>query len=341
MIFVTGATGLVGSHLILSLLLKGQPVRALKRKGSDIERVKKIFNWYTHQAEELFNRIEWVEGDILDYFSIEKALQEVEIIYHCAALISFDNRQKKNIIRNNVEGTANMVNAALNSGVKRFCHLSSISALGSKMNGKTVTEDSSWVSTGKNSVYAVSKFHSETEVWRGVEEGLEAVVVHPSVIIGPGNWKSGSGRFFDMVYSGLPFYTPGITGYVDVRDVVDAMILLTDKINFDKAKNRKFLLSAENLEYRKFLEMIADALHKSGPKFRAGYILLHLAKLTSLVVTAFSGKEVYLSNETISSALRKNYFDGSRISTLFGFRYRPVKEAIRHTSACYLGEATS
>jgi nucleoside-diphosphate-sugar epimerase len=228
------------------------------------------------------------------------------------------------------------VNAALKKGVKRFCHLSSIAALGQKKDGKTVTEESSWAPGGRHSVYAESKFRSEAEVWRGVEEGLEAVVIHPSVIIGPGNWKNGSGLFFDRVFHGISFYTPGITGYVDVRDVTDAMILLTEGENFALARNRKFLLNSENIEFQQFLNMIAVSLHKPGPKYRAGYYMLHFAGVVLQLLALFSGKEAILNKDIISAALRKNFYDGYRICHQFGFRYRPVSEAISHTSHCFL-----
>jgi len=336
MIFVTGATGLVGSHLLLSLLLKGYPVRALKRKSADVNRVKKVFEWYIPNADELFSGIEWVEGDVLDYFSLADALDDVEIIYHCAAAVSFDRRKWKQIMQNNVEGTANLVNAALNRGVKRFCHLSSIAALGGKADGMTVTEESSWDPSGKHSVYAESKFRSEAEVWRGVEEGLKAVVVHPSVIIGPGYWKSGSGLFFEKVYRGLSFYTPGVTGYVDVRDVVDALLLLTGEKNFELAGNRKFLLNAENLEFRSFLGMIASSFHKPEPRIRAGSSLMQLVRVMLWFISFIPGRNIHLNSDMIASALRKSYYDGTGMTTLFGFRYRPVSEAVGHTAECYL-----
>lgn len=341
MIFVTGATGLVGSHLVLSLLQKGLPVRALKRKTSNLDRVRKVFQWYTTEAGELFDRIEWVDGDLMDYFSLEDALRDVDMIYHCAAEVSFNRRKWKRIMQNNVEGTANLVNAALHNGVKRICHVSSIAALGNKKDGQVVTESSQWAPDGKQSVYAESKFRSEAEIWRGGEEGMDAVVVHPSVIIGPGSWTSGSGQFFDRIYKGLAFYTPGVTGYVDVRDVTDAMILLTEEQNFAQACNRKFLLNAENLEFREFMGMIAGSLKVPAPKYKAGYFLMHLARVFLGFISLISGREAYLNKDMIASALRRSYFDGSRISNLFGFRYRTITGAVQYTAECYLKDRKS
>jgi len=259
MILVTGGTGLVGSHLLLTLVRRGLHVKALKRKNSDIEVVRKFFLWNSSPEDDLFRRIEWIEGDILDYYSLEAILKNADIIYHCAAVVSFDRRQRSGIIHNNVEGTANLINAALTCGVKRFCHVSSIAALGKNRDGSAVTEDTGWIPSIKNSGYSESKFYSEAEVWRGIEEGLDAVIVNPSVIIGPGNWNTGGCRFFPMIYKGLRFYASGESGYVDVRDVAEAIVMLTNKENFNKAKNQRYLLSAENMGYIEFLHMIANA----------------------------------------------------------------------------------
>jgi dihydroflavonol-4-reductase len=338
MILVTGGTGLVGSHLLLSLVRKGHYVKALKRKTSDIEGVRKVFRWYSSQEEDLLRNIEWIEGDILDYYTLEAALKNVDIIYHCAAEVTFDKRQRLRVIQNNVEGTANLVNAALTCGIKRFCHISSIAALGKNREGSQITEESSWIPSSKNSGYAESKFYSEAEVWRGVEEGLEAVIVNPSIIIGPGNWDNGSCHFFPLIYKGLRFYTSGVNGYVDVRDVADAIMILTNKENFSKAKNQKYLLNSENLGYREFLNMIADELHKPGPGIRATSFMLHFAGNVSALWSFFTGGKAIFSKEIVSSALKKNRYDGSKITKLFGFSYRSAEQAIRHTAKCFLSD---
>ena len=226
MIFVTGGTGLVGAHLLYELTLAGHNVKALKRKTSNLQQVVKTFSYYTQNPDELFARIEWVDGDILDYFAIENLLKGVTEIYHCAAIVSFDPKERKKMISNNVEGTANLVNAAIENGVKKFCHVSSVAALGLVENGAMITEETNWVPSKKVSGYSESKFFSEAEIWRGMEEGLDAVIVNPSIILGPANWDTGSAKMFKTVWDGMKFFTRGITGFIDVKDVVRAMILL-------------------------------------------------------------------------------------------------------------------
>ncbi len=338
MIFVTGGTGLVGSHLLLALLQQNAGVKVLRRQSSDIEKVRKLFSWYTSEADELFSRIKWVEGDILDMYSLEPHLQDVELIIHCAAVVSFEKKKRTGMIHNNVEGTANLVNAALSCGVKRICHVSSNSALGNTKDGLPVTEETAWTPSRRNSGYSESKFFSEAEIWRGVEEGLDGVVVNPSIIIGPGDWKSSSTSFFPAVYRGFPFYTRGVTGFVDVRDVADAILLLTGNGCFEKAKNTKFLLSGENLSYREFFNQVAEALHKPGPIFYASPFILGIAWRMSTLWSLIAGKPAKITREAVLGSNRVILYDGSRITRLTGFRYRSVSEAIKHTAACFLGE---
>ncbi|HOI47808.1 MAG TPA: NAD-dependent epimerase/dehydratase family protein [Prolixibacteraceae bacterium] len=336
MVFVTGGTGLVGSHLLLELVKGGKQVRALRRPSSNLEQVRKLFSWYENGADELFRRIEWVEGDILDLCSLEPLLRGVDLIYHCAAVVSFDGGQRKMMIHNNVEGTANLVNAALVSGVRRICHVSSVAALGRALPGFSVDENTNWVPARKNSGYSESKFFSETEIWRGAEEGLEVVVVNPSIILGPGNWESGSARLFRQVQKGLMFYTRGTTGFVDVRDVVAAMLLLTDDRNFEKAKRQRFLLNAENLSYRDFFSSVADALGKKRPSVYASNPMLGVAWRAARVWSLMTGRAPQITRETVFGANVLTSYNGEKIRRLFGFTYRPVAESIAHTASCLL-----
>jgi dihydroflavonol-4-reductase len=337
-IFVTGGTGLVGSHLLLSLLQKGYRVRALRRSSSDLDQVRRTFAWYVEDYEVLLDNIEWVEGDLQDIYSIEPLLKGIAMIYHCAAMVSFSRESRKEMIETNVTGTANLVNAALSMGVSGICHVSSVSALGKSSGGELVTEETGWVPSRKNSGYSLSKFFSETEIWRGVAEGLDAVVVNPSIIVGPGNWKSGSPSFFRMIHRGMPFYTTGTTGYVDVRDVADVMILLTEPVNFATAKGNRFLLSSENLTFHDFFTRIALSLNRPAPVVKATRHILSAVWRLLAVVSLVTGKPAKITRETTASASGTTLFDGSKIETAFSFRYRKVQEAIDHTALIFLKE---
>lgn len=323
---------MVGAHLLFELTSAGIRVKALKRKTSDLHQVLKTFSCYAENPKELFDRIEWVDGDILDYFMLEKILQGVTEIYHCAAIVSFDSKERQKMISNNVEGTANLVNAALENKVKKICHVSSVSALGRLDNQQLITEETNWVPSKKISGYSESKFFSEVEIWRGIEEGLDAVIVNPSIIFGPANWETGSAKMFKTIWNGMKFYTKGITGFVDVKDVVKAMILLMDKTNFETAKNQRYLLNAENLSYQNVFYQIADALEKPRPKIYASDFMMELSWRVLKIFSLVTRKSPLISGETAASSKAVNNYDGSKIVKQFNFEYRPISATIQQTA---------
>jgi nucleoside-diphosphate-sugar epimerase len=236
------------------------------------------------------------------------------------------------MIVNNVEGTANLVNAALEKGVKRICHVSSVAALGRLQNGKPTNEEIKWIPSKIVSGYSESKFFSEAEIWRGIEEGLDAVIVNPTIVLGPGNWISGSQRLFKSVWDGTKFYTKGVTGFVDVKDVVKAMILLMDESNFEACKNQRYLLNAENRSYEDLFFQIADSLNKPRPKYFASNFHLNLAWRTSAFYSKMTGKPPKISRDIVKSANKINNFDGSKITRSVDFKYTPVSESIQQTA---------
>jgi len=328
MIFVTGGTGLVGSHVLFNLLSSGKKVRVLKRPTSNVKWVNKVFSYYTDRSDELFEQIEWVEGDILDYHSMEELLAGVDEVYHCAAIVSFHANDRDSMLNNNVKGTANLINAAIHHNVKKFCHVSSIAALGKTQDGSEVNEDTYWTPSKQKSGYSLSKFFSEMEVWRGIEEGLDAVIVNPSIILGPGNWDIGSPKLFQAIAKGLKYYTKGETGFVDVRDVAQAMILLMDDQNFGQIKNQRFILNAGNMSYQDFFNKIADALQKPRPRTFASDMVLQMAWRAARLASFFSGKRPQITKEAVSGSNLINRYNGQKIQKAIDFRYRDLDETI-------------
>lgn len=259
MILVTGGTGLLGSHLLFELTSNGEKVRALKRVSSNTEIVKKVFGYYTDDPDHALSGIDWINGDITDPVEVSEALKGIKKVYHTAGFVSFDPADKEDILKINVNGTENIVNACLERGIEKLCFVSSTAAIGIADNGELLNEELYWTSKGKDSIYSISKYQAEMEVWRGINEGLNAVIVNPSVIIGPGEWRRSSARLFHEVYKGIRFYTQGITGYVDVRDVVKATILLMN----GEFSGERYIISAGNYSYKEILSMIADSLGKN------------------------------------------------------------------------------
>ena len=332
MIFVTGGTGLVGAHLLFELVKSGKKVRALKRETSNISQVLKTFSYYSKNPNELFERIEWVNGDILDHNSLNGVLAGITEIYHCAAIVSFQSKERKKMIANNVEGTANLVNAAIWNGVTKICHVSSISALGSSKNGEPVTEETNWIPSKKVSGYSESKFFSEMEIWRGIEEGMDAIIINPSIIFGPANWETSSSKMFKTIYDGMQFYTKGITGFVDVNDVVDAMITLMEKQNFEKCKNQRFILNAENLSFQSVFYQIADALDKSRPRYYISNFLLGIVWRIAALWSWIVQKPPLISKDTVANSNAVINFDGNKITRYIDFQYQAISDSIIQTA---------
>lgn len=336
MILVTGGTGLVGAHLLFELTKAGHRVKALRRQQSNTDWVKKIFSYYSNQTETLFSQIEWVEGDILDYLSLEEALKGITGIYHCAAIVSFHGDDNDIMLNNNVKGTGNLIDAAIHNGVSRFCHVSSIAALGKTQDGSEITEETYWIPSKRKSGYSLSKFFSEMEVWRGIEEGLDAVIVNPSIIIGPGNWEIGSPKLFQSIWKGLKYYTKGISGFVDVRDVVKAMIMLMDDQQFELLKNQRFILNAGNMSYQDLFNKIADGLKKPRPKNFASDIKLHIAWRMAKAGSFFTGKRPLITRDTVSGTNQKNHYSGEKIVRTAGFEYRSLDTSITDIADIFL-----
>jgi nucleoside-diphosphate-sugar epimerase len=336
MIFLTGGTGMLGAHLLFDLTNSGEKVRALKRKNSDLLPVKKIFSWYSDNSEQLFRQIEWREGDMLDKSSLREGMEGADAVIHAAARLSFDPRDRVAMLHENAEGTRYLVDLAIELGIPKFCHVSSVAALGDADSGLPVNEEFSWKNDRQRSAYAESKFQSEMEVWRGVQEGLSCVIVNPSVILGPGNWESGSPRFFKTVQDGLRFYPPGGTGFVDVRDVSGIILALVKSGDWDTIQNNRYVVSAENLSYHDLFGMIAKALHKPAPTIRASRFLLQAGWMASRVASFLTGSKPALTRDTARSSARVTAYDGSKITNLLNFSYTPVNQAIHNAGKIFL-----
>lgn len=333
MILVTGGTGLVGSHLLYELCRSGQRVRATKRPQSDLSNVKRTFGYYSQNVEALFQQIEWVDADLLDIFSLLDAMEDVTQVYHCAAVVSFDKKQSGEMEKTNVEGTANMVNAALEKGVQKFCHVSSIASLGREENGGITTETTLWKSSPENSNYSISKYAAEREVWRASEEGLDVVIVNPSLIIGPGDWQKSSSAMFGKAAKGIKFYTSGENGYVDVRDVAALMIRLMNS----NIINQRYILNAENATLRHFFDLVHTAFGKPLPSIKAGPFLTQVAWRAEKVKSMLTGAAPALTKETAQSANKVSKFSNKKILDAFpDFKFIPLEQSVKDTCRIYL-----
>ncbi|QXP60327.1 NAD-dependent epimerase/dehydratase family protein [Olleya sp. HaHaR_3_96] len=332
MILVTGGTGMVGAHLLFHLLNDQQSVRAIYRNKKKFETVKRIFGYYTDTPEQLFNQIEWIAADLNDIPSLTEAFIDIDYVYHCAAFVSFEPNKFELLRKTNIEGTANIVNFCIAQHVKKLCYVSSIAAIGTPaIEINLITEETEWNTEFDNSVYAITKYGAELEVWRGTQEGLDAVIVNPGIIIGPGIWNYGSGSLITMVSKGMSYYTTGSTGYIDVNDVVNCMVQLLKS----DIKNERFILVSENLTFKDFIYNTAEHLGVKAPKKKASALLLAIGWHLDWLKHKLTGKRRLLSKQTAQSALSTSQFSNAKIRTALDYKFKTINSSLKDTTTYF------
>ncbi len=325
---VTGGTGIVGAHLIDALLTQGRSVRALHRAGSDREMLRRILRFYHADGDARFDRIQWVEGDLLDVGSLRDAMVGVERVFHCAALVSFDPRDREALFTHNITGTANVVNAMLANGVKQLCHVSSTATVGFRPNGASNNEDVPFKQDKYASPYAISKDGAELEVQRGIAEGLHAVKVNPCVVIGPGAAGRSTMTMIERMRSGSRFFPRGSNAVVDARDVATAMLRLMD----EGENGARYLLIGENLTYERLFGLLATSAGKSQPAMRLRPWMLELAWRAESLRTLFGGRPL-ITRISARTASRTRNYDGSRARELLKMEFRNADAAVANVAA--------
>lgn len=311
-IFLTGGAGLVGKELLSQLLDDGYTVRAL---------------YHSSPIEINHPNLEKIQGDILDVVLLEEVFQGISYVFHCAALVSYDPADRYKLLQLNTIGTANIVNECIDSEIKKLVYVSSVAAIGRNRNSM-VNENMTWSEKTNNSQYGRSKYLAEMEVWRGIGEGLNAVIVNPSLILGGDDWSSGSSAIFKSAFDEFPWYSEGMSGFVDVRDVARAMILL---MNSDITAQR-FILSGENVSFRTIFSSIAKCFGKRSPHKKVNPTLAEFVWRLEALKARFSKKKPLLTKETARTSLSTIQFDSSKIlKALPGFSFTPIEETIRFT----------
>ena len=332
MILVTGGTGLVGAHLLYKLSLTENNIRATYRNRSKIEKAKHVFSYFTDDVDSLFKKIEWIEADILDIPKLTDAFKDIIKVYHCAALVSFDPNDYYKLRRTNIEGTANIVNLCLANQIEKLCYVSSIATLGKPEDSSEITENTNWNPEDDNSVYAITKYGAEMEVWRATQEGLNAVIVNPGIILGGGFWKMGSGSLFKKVYKGMKYYTTGTVGYVDVNDVVNGMVQLMQS----NIVNQNYIMVSENWSFKDFAFTVAKKLKVNPPKKEADPWLIQIAWRLDWLNYFFRRKYRKLTKQMATSILAKKHYSSEKIKNDLGFEFKPVEKSIVETCDLFL-----
>jgi dihydroflavonol-4-reductase len=321
MILVTGASGFVGQHLIKMLSTKQQPVRALYNSTQPPQALQHLSN------------ISWMQCDLLDIYDVEEAMKGITDVYHCAGIVSFNAKDKEQVLHFNVESTANIVNEALEQGIRKMVFVSSVAALSRSEEKKEITEEEQWEESKYNSVYGLSKYLAETEVWRGVAEGLNAVIINPSTILGEGDWDRGSARLIKVVYNEFPFYTSGISGWVDVQDVVNAMYQLMQS----DISEERFIINEGNHAFREVFNIMAKAMNRKPPHIAASKFMTGLVWRWNVLRNVLFGKQITVTKETAAIASKQSFYNNRKLqAALPSFTYTPLEETITRMAKAYM-----
>jgi dihydroflavonol-4-reductase len=324
MILVTGGTGLVGTHLLYHLLKNDEKIRAIYRSEEKIKAVEKVFSYYTEDTS-LIAKVEWFKADITDIPAMIPAFVGVEKVYHCAAFISFNPKDYKEMRKVNIHGTAIIVNLSIDAKIKKLCFVGSIAAVGDSLNGDLITEENEWNKELDNSGYSITKFGAEMEVWRASQEDVEVVIVNPGVILGSGFWIAGSGKLFSQVKNGFKYYTEGITGFVGVKDVVKAMVLLMNS----EVKNERFILVSENKTYQEVFFLIADAFGVKRPSKKIKAWQTNIFWRISSILAVFTKKTPLLSKHSAKSAHEVSKYSSEKIKEKINFQFEEIQTVVK------------
>lgn len=332
-ILITGGTGLLGAHLLFAFCKQGHDVVATKRTTSNMKLLYAIFG----KQKSLLNHITWLTGDLCDPIFADEVTQNVQTVFHCAGKVSFGAGEYNALIKTNVEATANIANASLVNGVAHFIHVSSVAAIGRTENHTIITENTEWKPSSYNSNYAISKYQGEMEVWRAMAEGLNAVIVSPVLILGHGNWTTDSTSIIGKVYHGMPFYTNGGNGFVDVDDVVRILLWLAE----NKICNERFIICGANKKYKEVLETVAAVLNKKPPTIEAGKFLCGLAWRWEKLKSIITGTPSVITKETVSTALNTSEYDNAKILSVTKMTFTPFEKTIEKYCKIFLDEQKS
>jgi dihydroflavonol-4-reductase len=317
MIFLTGASGLVGNFICRKLIEEGRKVKALKRASSDLSAL-----------QDIHDQVEWVEGDILDLISLQEAMEGCEAVVHCAGMVSYHKKDADQLYRINAEGTANVVNTALRQHIKQFVHMSSVAAIGRSAKLRKIDEKFNWADADEHTAYGQSKHQAELEALRGGVEGMNVVVLNPALVLGPGPWDQSSMQVFKYVYEEKPFYTAGCMNYIDARDLAN----ITSAALLGKLKSgERYIVSAGTISYKQFFELAAAGMKKNPPSIKVNSYLLKAAYFVELLRAKVSGKSPLITKETVKLARQQLIFNNSKIQQTLDYQFIPLTETVQWT----------
>ncbi len=327
MILITGATGLLGSQITLDLIKTGRNLRLFYHSSPSKDKLIRYLTHFGVDNQLIQSQLDWFQGDIRSLHDVKDAIVGCDEIIHCAALVSFEKKHFNLLFQINREGTANCVNIALKLGVKRMIYISSTAAIGSDslLNEHIKRETNGWNGNEDVSNYSLSKYSAEKEVWRGIEEGLNAVIVNPSVIFGAGSWNDSSLKIFRSIKNGLKYYTRGENAFVDSRDVSEIVSML---LHSDISAER-FLVTGTNSSFKNLFDLISEKLKVKKTYKLAGTFLTSLAWRLDSFKSFFTSKSPTITKESARSSQSIQHYSSEKLLKQFpDFRFRDLKETI-------------
>jgi dihydroflavonol-4-reductase len=313
MIAVTGANGLLGSFIVRKLIQEQKSFVAIKRAGSD-----------TSLLEDVADKVQWRTADVLNPLMLSDALEGCTQVIHSAAVVSFNPWQADNVLEINSIGTRNIVNACFHQNIKRLVHISSVAALGRQKEQTIIREDNKWVENPLNSVYADSKYKAELEVFRGQEEGLNTVILNPSIILAPADWNRSSAKLFRYVWHQRPFYIDASLNYVDVRDVASCAYQLLQS-NFEA---ERFIVSAGNISFKNFFEKTANKFDVKPPSVRLSKSIVKSVARFERIRTWFTRSEPLITRETAQLVGAQFLYDNKKIKNNLNFEFQTLENTL-------------
>lgn len=329
MIFVTGGTGLLGSHLLFYLIKSNSslPIRATYRSKHKIKEVEFLFKYLNKiESTELSpSVIEWVQCDLLNFNELSKLMVGTVNVFHCAAKVSFYRSDFNACMKQNVVVTRNIVNICLELSVEKLCYVSSTAAIGDNKDGIT-NEKFKWTLNKSTSGYSISKYKAELEVWRGINEGLKAIVINPCVILGAGNWNSSSLSIFKTLSDGLKYYPPGSNAIVDARDVACCLI----KMMNSTVHAEKFLCVGHNIKYQELFDNISDQLHVKKPNIKVSFGVAKLVAQFIEILQFYKSNKSGISKEMVQTSYRTITYDNSKIRKFLDIEFKPFEDTINY-----------
>jgi len=333
MLLLTGSTGFTGSYLLYELIKNKYQVRAMKREKSNFRQIELAYNVMNKNSgsgyEEYLKKIQWIDGSFTDISSLDEVTEGVDEILHCGAYVSFNRKEKQALYKTNVEGTSNLLNLAIKKGISKFHFVSSIAALDRDQNNYS-NEEMFPVNKKFSSAYSHSKYLAEMEVWRAYNEGLKGVIVNPGVILGPVIETHSINKIMRMIERGFKFYTEGVNGYVDVRDVAS---FTTDLIMNENNYCQRYLLVSENISYKELFNMMAASLGVKSPSIKAPVSLAKLIAVIDQLRSEITGKDPMITKELVTLIKSVYHYDSTKVKTKLNRMFIPIIKSINEMAA--------